>query len=298
IGNPFGVGQTVTMGIVSATGRSHAGVADDEALIQTDAAINPGNSGGALVDLRGRLVGVNTAILSRSGGSQGVGFAIPSNLAAPIMERLIERGSDSPGWIGAIFLDAAPAANRRAAGVEAPFVSDLTAGGPAEWAGLKRGDAVVAVDGTPVRTGNGLRDIVAARGAGAWISLRVLRGGEELEIPVPLDPPPRIPGERYVLGPREGALGGLTLVALIQSVRDRYGIPERVPGGIVIASVNPEGYVARSGLREGDAILELNGVAVESVAAFIRLYKAAVGDQLHLTYYRDGVTMNLVSRRR
>ena len=170
VGNPFGVGQAVTMGIVSAVGRASVGIEQYEDFIQTDAAINPGNSGGALVDMRGHLVGINTAILSRSGGYQGIGFAIPTDMARPIMDMLVKDGRVSRGYLG-VQLAPLDQARRDRFGIKAPagvVVDVVGRGTPAAKAGLVAGDLITAIDGQPVRDLGKLRNLIAIRGAGAW----------------------------------------------------------------------------------------------------------------------------------
>ncbi len=186
VGNPFGVGQAVTMGIVSATGRGAVGIVDYEDFIQTDAAINPGNSGGALVNLRGELVGINTAILSRTGGYQGIGFAIPTAMARPIMDMLIKDGKMSRGWLGVTLapLDAKAATRLGVArGVLVAEVGDRT---PAARAGLVAGDVITAVDGVEVREVGKLRNAVAIKGAGKAATFEVSRDGKQRTVKVTL----------------------------------------------------------------------------------------------------------------
>jgi Do/DeqQ family serine protease len=178
IGDPFGVGQTVTMGIVSAKGRASVGIEDYEDFIQTDAAINPGNSGGALINLRGELVGINTAILSRSGGYQGVGFAIPSNMAKPIMDALVKDGKVSRGYlgIGLVDLNRELAEANKISAIRGVVVTQVVPGSPAAKAGLSEKDVILAVDGAPVSDSGHLRNEIAMKGAGAKVELEVLRG--------------------------------------------------------------------------------------------------------------------------
>ncbi|PMR68742.1 Do family serine endopeptidase [Halomonas heilongjiangensis] len=184
IGNPFGVGQTVTMGIISATGRSHLGLNAYEDFIQTDAAINPGNSGGALINAEGALVGINTAIFSRSGGSQGIGFAIPANLARNILEALVTQGRVIRGWLG---IEAQELNQELAAsfGLQAPrgvVIAGVTPGGPAALAGLQPGDVLLAVDGRQILDARMAMSDIAAVEPGTELPLTVLRGGESLEV--------------------------------------------------------------------------------------------------------------------
>jgi Do/DeqQ family serine protease len=179
IGNPFGVGKTVTMGIVSAQGRSSVGIEDYEDFIQTDAAINPGNSGGALVNMKGELVGINTAILSRSGGSQGIGFAIPTDMAVPIMEALVKDGRVARGYLG---IGVATVTKRMAAADKLPVDrgvlvdGDIAADSPAGKAGLRAGDVITAIDGEPATDAGKLRNTIAMRGQGAKVELEIVRG--------------------------------------------------------------------------------------------------------------------------
>ncbi len=186
IGDPFGVGETVTMGIVSAKGRANVGIADYEDFIQTDAAINPGNSGGALVDMEGNLVGINTAILSRSGGYQGIGFAIPTNMAKPIMESLMKTGHVVRGWLGVsiqdVDQDLAKALNLPS--TKGVLISQVQPGSPAAKAGLVRGDVVTAVRGKPVGSTGELRNVVAEAGANVKVKVDILRNGKPQSIDV------------------------------------------------------------------------------------------------------------------
>jgi serine protease Do len=180
IGDPFGVGQTVTMGIVSAKDRG-MGMVDYEDFIQTDASINPGNSGGALVDANGRLAGINTAILSRSGGNQGIGFAIPVNLARSVMEHIIVEGKVKRGYLGVKILALTPAlaGQLNLPGQTGALVGDVTANSPGERAGLKKGDIVIAFDGKDVTDGRHLRLMVAEKAPGSKVSIKILRDGKE-----------------------------------------------------------------------------------------------------------------------
>ena len=184
IGNPFGVGQTVTMGIASATGRNRLGINTFENFIQTDAAINPGNSGGALVNLRGELVGVNTAIFSRSGGSQGIGFAIPAQLAADVMRQIIEQGRVVRGWLGIEARDLTPeiAASQGFENVQGVVVTNLLRDGPAHLAGLQPGDLLTHIDGEPIPNTRSVLDRVTRQQPGTRILISASRAGERFEV--------------------------------------------------------------------------------------------------------------------
>ncbi|MDR5868383.1 Do family serine endopeptidase [Halomonas koreensis] len=202
IGNPFGVGQTVTMGIISATGRSHLGLNAYEDFIQTDAAINPGNSGGALIDPQGALVGINTAIFSRSGGSQGIGFAIPANLARNILEEIVTRGRVVRGWLGVEAQELNPEL-AASFGLEAPggvIISGVIPDGPADRAGLQPGDVLLEVDDRPILDPRQTMSDIAAVAPGTRLPVTVVRGGERLEVtlrvaerPTPARPAPTTP---------------------------------------------------------------------------------------------------------
>ena len=186
IGNPFGVGQTVTMGIVSALGRSHLGINTFENFIQTDAAINPGNSGGALIDSNGDLVGINTAIYSRSGGSLGIGFAIPVSSAKQVMEQIISSGSVTRGWIGveAQEISAELAESFKLRSTAGALIAGVVRGGPAETAGIKPGDILMTVEGKPVGDPSAMLNLIAALTPGKPARLRLLRNQKEVEFSV------------------------------------------------------------------------------------------------------------------
>lgn len=185
IGNPFGIGQTVTMGIVGATGRTRLGISSIENFIQTDAAINPGNSGGALVNARGELVGINTAIFSKSGGSEGVGFAIPADLATDVMRQIVAKGHIARGWIGIVGRSVTPQLTE-SFGLRAhngALISSTLENSPAEHAGVRPGDVVTAVDGQAVASTHELLEAIAGAGPGADITLEIWRGSKHLEVP-------------------------------------------------------------------------------------------------------------------
>jgi len=186
IGNPFGVGQTVTMGIVSALGRSQLGINTFENFIQTDAAINPGNSGGALIDTAGNLVGINTAIYSRSGGSLGIGFAIPASSARNVMEQIIQTGSVTRGWIGVEAQEITPeiAESFRLPSTSGVLIAGVLPGGPADRAGLKPRDILVAIEGSPVKDPNSMLNLVAALVPGKPAAIRLRRDSKTIEIQV------------------------------------------------------------------------------------------------------------------
>ncbi len=193
IGNPFGVGQTVTMGIVSALGRSHLGISTFENFIQTDAAINPGNSGGALVDVSGNLVGVNSAIYSRTGGSLGIGFAIPADLARQVMEQIVRTGSVTRGWIGVEVQDISPelADSFRLPDTKGTLIAGVLRGGPADRAGVRPGDILVGVEQKQVVDSTNMLNLIAALEPGKTATLKILRNREEMQVKVSVGKRPR-----------------------------------------------------------------------------------------------------------
>jgi periplasmic serine protease, Do/DeqQ family len=252
VGNPFGLGQTVTSGIVSALGRSGLGIEGYEDFIQTDASINPGNSGGALVNLRGELVGINTAILAPSGGNIGIGFAIPTNMAREIMLQLIEYGEVRRGRLGVQVQDLTPDL-ARAFGLQSSggaVVGRVVSGSAAEAGGLRGGDVITAVNGRPVRNADDLRNRIGLLRIGQTVRLEILRNGEPSTLEVTIDDPKQamLSGER--LDPRlAGAMFGD-----IEEDSPQYG---RV-AGVVVLEVELRSPASHAGLREGDIMISLN----------------------------------------
>lgn len=299
IGNPFGIGQTVTMGIVSAKGRADLGIVDYEDFIQTDAAINPGNSGGALINMRGELVGINTAILSRSGGYQGVGFAIPSNMAQPIMHSLQQTGRVVRGWLGVAIqqVDQELAKALKLSSADGVLISDVKPGGPADRAGIKRGDVVLRVAGKPVDTTGRLRNLVAQAGANARVQLDIVREGKSQEVSVTLGEMPTDP--RMASAQQTGQvdrLDGLMLESLTPDNRKRFNLDPGVKRGVVVSEVEQGSPAARAGLRAGDVILEVNRSEVNSPAAFKNLYQQRAGIALLLVHRGDSTVYVVVRR--
>ena len=278
IGNPFGVGQTVTMGIVSATGRANVGIVDYEDFIQTDAAINPGNSGGALVDMNGKLVGINTAILSRSGGYQGIGFAIPSNMVQSIERSLVEDGRVVRGWLGVVIQDVNKEL-QQALGLpdtKGVLISDVSPDGPAAKGGIQRGDVILKIDGREMTSTGELRNVVAVAGAKKNVKVELRRKGKAMTLDVQL-------GERAKdqqvaqIEKGQGALSGLKLGPLNQAARNQYRIAGRIRTGAVVTGVAQGSPASRSGFREGDVIIEFNRRQVKSVGEFAKAYREAKG---------------------
>jgi len=300
IGNPFGLSHTVTMGIVSAKGRANMGIVDYEDFIQTDAAINPGNSGGALINLRGELVGINTAILSRSGGYQGIGFAIPVNLARAVMGNLVRSGKVIRGWLGVTVQDLDPTLARALGLAETGgvLISDVTPGSSAAAAGLKRGQVVRKFNGETITSATRFRQNVAAFGAGSSIELEVVSKDGNRKIKLTLEEMPAPPADSTVDLPiDDGPLGGMTLAPVSRLTRKKYKLPEQILAGAVIIAVKPASSADQAGLEAGDVLLELNKKELSDPADFIERYHTSVGQDQLLLIYRDGSTYYLVLRR-
>ncbi|MEZ5751258.1 MAG: Do family serine endopeptidase [Paracoccaceae bacterium] len=262
IGNPFGVGQTVSSGIVSALARSGIAVGSGRGyFIQTDAAINPGNSGGALVDMAGRLVGINTAILTRSGGSNGIGFAIPSNLVAQVIgqARNGESRFQRP-WMGvtAQAVDASLAESFALGLPRGVVLTDLDPNSPLAEAGLKIGDVVLAVDGDTVNTPPEMMFRLAARGIGGTADLTVLSAGRESQVTVALIAPPETPPRNRIEVPRT-ALQGLAAVNINPAVAAEYNLP---PGSTGVLAIEARDLASRVGMVPGDIIVGVNGAPI------------------------------------
>ena len=265
IGNPFGIGQTVTNGIVSALARTHIGVNDAGYFIQTDAAINPGNSGGALMDMRGQLIGVNTAIFSRSGGSNGIGFAIPSNMVRVFVEAAKKGGRFERPFIGASFTPVTPDV-AEALGLDLPsgaLVQDVAEDGPAAAAGIKAGDVVLAMNGFRIGDPDALGYRLATSGIGRSVKLDVLSAGERKQLALALEVAPEVPArDSKVLG-GETPFSGATVANLSPRVADELDLPPTMKG-VVVTAVAERSFAARFGLQPKDVVLTLNGKDVGS----------------------------------
>ena len=271
VGNPFGVGQTVTMGIVSAKGRS-IGLMDYEDHIQTDAAINPGNSGGAMVNMRGEVVGINSAILSRSGGSQGIGFAIPANMVQRILTALRTDGEVKRAWLGVQVQQV----NQGIAdyyGLDKPYgvlVARVNDGTPAEDAGLEEGDLILSVDGKRIDTVAQLRNTVSLLPVGHKAKLAIQRGDKEMVKTVKLGELPtdtEVASRNTSESTADDGIDGVTVRALNPQLRAHNNVPEDVEG-LMIVDVESRSNAAREGLAAGDVIVELNTEKVSTLAGY------------------------------
>ncbi|MBY0493252.1 MAG: DegQ family serine endoprotease [Cyanobacteria bacterium] len=302
VGNPLGVGQTVTMGIVSAKGRA-TGLGDGsyEDFLQTDAPINSGNSGGALVNTAGSLIGINSQILSPSGGNIGIGFAVPSNMAKNVMDQLVSNGRVRRGLLG---VTVQGVTNDLAAGLglakaEGALVSGVTPGGAADKAGLKRGDVILSYQGRAVVDTNSFRNEIAATKPGTTIVLNVMRDGRTSEFKATLAENDA-KGAREERGEREGESSskyGLTVEPITPEIARQLQL-DRNAKGVVITGVDPSGAAASAGLREGDVIQQVNGKSVDSADDVRDALTAAAGKPAVLLIARGGTTVFVPLRSR
>lgn len=276
IGNPFGLNQTVTMGIVSAIGRANVGVADYEDFIQTDAAINPGNSGGALVDTHGALVGINTAIFSQSGGYMGIGFAVPSNMVRSVLESLVEHGKVVRGWLGISIQEVTPQLAREF-GLEksqGALIADVLAGSPAQKAGLKQGDVVISLMGRPIDGASQLRNQVAQIPVGERARIIVIRNHKEKIFDVKIEEQPedlaQSDGADEPDEEEEGngaALAGMEVRTLTPALARKFDLG-RNQKGVVVMDVASGSAAEQAGVLPGDLIMEMNRRPIRSLADY------------------------------
>ncbi|REJ66385.1 MAG: DegQ family serine endoprotease [Planctomycetota bacterium] len=290
IGSPFGLDQTVTAGIVSATGRANVGIADYEDFIQTDAAINPGNSGGPLVNLRGEVVGINTAIASRTGGNLGVGFAIPSDMAKSVLDNLIEHGHVERGYLGAMIQDLNEdlAESFGYEDKQGVLIGDVLDDGPAAKAGLKGGDIVIELNGQRVESANELRNAVAATKAGTEVDLRIFRDGKQQNVRVEIG---QIESSAIVAG-RSGSVNndlGIKVQTLTPEMARKHGIDDDEQG-VVVTEVEPGSTAATMGIQPGDVIVSIGGNEVNNLTDFRNaLQEQDVEKGVRMQIMRDGV---------
>jgi len=268
VGNPFGLNQTVTMGIVSALGRANVGIADYEDFVQTDAAINPGNSGGALVNVRGEVVGINTAIYSTTGGYQGIGFAIPSNMVKSIMESLIKTGKVVRGWLGVSIQSVTPELAKQFDLKDdiGALVGDIIEDGPAEKAGLQRGDIIFEYDGKKIEEPYILRNMVANTLPGEQHTIKVLRDGKAKTMTIVIGELPSDAQQPVEAGDFQNALKGVSVQDLTPELAKKLRVPDKIKG--VIVSDVEESSIAAGALMQGDVIQEVNRKRVIDVKSY------------------------------
>ncbi|MBZ5603708.1 MAG: DegQ family serine endoprotease [Acidobacteriia bacterium] len=297
MGQPFGLSQSVTMGIISAKGRSGLDIIQGyEDFIQTDAAINPGNSGGALVDARGNLVGINTAILTRNGGgNQGIGFAVPVNMARSVMDQLIEHGRVARGYMGVTPEDitSAMAKSFRLTDMRGVLIGDVASGSPAAQAGIQRGDVVTEINGDRVEDSNQLRLKISMTPPGTTVHVKLLRDGAEKNVAVKLS---EVPGDQVRTRPApsrdygSNALDGVSVQDLDYQTLRQLGLPSNMKG-VVVTQVDPGTSAGEAGLTPGDVIVEVDRARVASVGDFERAVRRAPGHTVLLLVNRQGSTL-------
>ena len=297
IGDPFGIGETATMGIVSATGRNGLDIEDYEDFIQTDAAINPGNSGGALVNARGELIGINTAILAGGGGgNQGIGFAIPINMARRVMDEILKTGKVMRGYLGIVIQDVTP---NLAKAFNVPqgkgaLIGDVTAGGPADKAGLQKGDVIEQLNGQTVNGINELRLQIASMAPGTVVHLKILGNGQERDVAVTLG---ELPGKTVQSGPsglvENSPMHGVQVDNLTASVARELGV-QPTTEGVVVTDVAPGTPASDAGLQRDDVIEEVNHHPVANVTEYERILRQAGTQTIVLLVNRGGQTSFVV----
>jgi len=282
IGNPFGVGLSVSQGIISAQHKNGIGINEYENFIQTDASINPGNSGGALIDTRGALIGINSAIITRSGGNNGIGFAIEVDMVKTIAKKLIEDGSVARGYLGVSIGDMTKELQKLYKHQHGALLIDIISGSPAAEAGLKRGDLITQIDGNPVKNAADLKNAIGMYQPGSSVKITLERDGGTTTYTVKLAD----------LGDNDrdgsGALfKGLTLQNLDEKYRYRLRIPDDVEG-VLITEVDAKSGAASQGVRPGDLIIQIESTPVTSVAALSKTLKTSKGKTKRVYLYREG----------
>jgi serine protease Do len=301
IGNPFGIGQTVTMGIVSAKGRGGMGIVDYEDFIQTDASINPGNSGGALVDAKGRLIGINQSIITRSGGNQGVGFSVPSNLARYVMERLASDGKVTRGYLGVLIQPVTEDLARefKLADTSGALVGEVTKDSPAAAAGLLEGDVITEFHGKKIASSQQLRLMASQTAPGTRVKVKIMRDGAAKELEVKLGALPT-EGLAREGGSRPNANGdlldGVTVDDPDVQTRRQFGIPNSLDGALV-TRVAPDCPSARAGLQPGDIVLGINRQPVRNAAEAMEASRNLRDARVLLRVWSRGIVRFIVVSR-
>ncbi len=295
IGNPFGLSQTITMGIVSAIGRSNVGIADFEDFIQTDAAINPGNSGGALVNTNGELVGINTAIFSTSGGYMGIGFAIPSDMAKSVMDSIIKNGKVVRGWMGVSIQNLTPelAESLGFKETEGALVSSVESNSPADKAGFERGDLIIALNNKKVADSTTLRNMVSSFAPGTKVDAKIIREGKEQTLAITLGEFK----EKNITAKsvNDNIMKDVVVQELNQSLRDKLHLPDNV-NGVVITAINGDSP-ARELLQINDVIQEIDRHPVQSISDYEKaISKIGKKDTILLLVYREGGSLYLTMK--
>jgi serine protease Do len=293
IGNPFGLSHTVTMGIISAVGRANVGIADYEDFIQTDAAINPGNSGGPLVNTKGELIGINTAIFSKSGGYQGIGFAVPSNMARLVMDQLMKQGKIIRGWLGVTIQDMTPELSQKFGLKDSRgcLVGDLAKGSPAAKAGIMRGDVITEFNGKEIESVGSLRNLVAQSKVGSHARLKLLRNGKERELAAVIEELPKeesgMPVEPSPESIQTNSLSDITVMDLTKETARQLGLGAAEKGAVVVR-VEPGSAADDSGLKKGDVIQEIDRKRIAGSGDFSKIAATLRSEDAPLLFVNRG----------
>jgi serine protease Do len=293
IGSPYGLSNTVTMGIISAVGRANVGIADYEDFIQTDAAINPGNSGGPLVNITGELIGINTAIFSRTGGYQGIGFAVPSNMVRLVMDQLIQKGKVTRGWIGVTIQELTPELAQQFGlkKSKGALVSDIVKDSPAAKAGINRGDIIVECNGKEVKDVSSLRNLVSQSKAGSNIALKILRSGKELTVQVNVLELPRevaeVVPDTLPNDSEAKVLTGLAVMDLSREIIRQLGF-SREEKGVVVVRVEPGSPADEAEIKKGDIIKEINKREIDNLATYNKVLTSLKRNESMLLFINRG----------
>ncbi|MCX8026758.1 MAG: DegQ family serine endoprotease [Thermodesulfovibrionales bacterium] len=294
IGNPFGLNHTVTMGIISAVGRADVGISDYEDFIQTDAAINPGNSGGPLVNTKGELIGINTAIFSKTGGYQGIGFAVPSNMVRMVIDQLLKEGKVTRGWLGVTIQELSPELAQKfgLSSTEGALISDVTRGGPAHKAGIVRGDIILRYGGKKIKDVSTLRNLVAQTKVGSEVELLIWRKGKEYStkvriIEMPSEGLEMTSGTRKSSDDTDSILSGIAVIDISPAIAKQLGIlPD--DKGVVVMRVEPGSAAEIAGIKEGDLIQEIDRKAINNLNDFNKVVSKTRGDKRVLLLINRG----------
>jgi serine protease Do len=304
IGNPFGLNQTVTMGVIGAVGRANVGIADYEDFIQTDAAINPGNSGGALINAKGELVGINTAIVSRTGGYQGIGFAVPSSMAKQVMDSLIKYKKVVRGWLGVSIQEVTSdlAEEFGVKDLKGAIVSGVMKESPAEKAGIKQGDVLLQFNGKDVEDTGQLRNMVSQTPIGSKVKMKLFRNKKEMDVEVTIAEQPKKLGEAATeLEPGDNqeesnALSGVTVREITPELARRFSIKEG-DAGVIVVKIDPGSKAFEAGIRPGDMVTQINQKDIATIEDYNKaVLKLKAKERILLLIRRKGEDLFLTIR--
>ena len=292
IGNPFGVGESVTQGIISALNKSGIGINDYENFIQTDASINPGNSGGALVDSRGGLIGINTAILSRTGGNHGIGFAIPSEMVKRISKALIEDGVIERGYLGVSIQDINEDLKDVYKNQKGAVVISIEKDSPAQKGGLQIWDLITKVNGTTIKSAAELKNVIGTLNPNTRVTLTILRDKKELTLPLTLA---KAKSEKVNESANASAIAGLEISALTPQTKEQFGIPDSIEG-VFVSKVQPNSRADELGFRTGDIITQVESYRITTIKEFNQATQRYKGQTKRMLINRNGRILSIVAK--